>query len=261
MLFPGCRSEPVANLRPVGGDRWLRHVGAAHGVEQRSRTRVVRRLPKELHVVGVAVRSHVGVPDPVVEGLGVRGPGRLVRLGGQRRGQVHARARAGGGADEDVVAALVRDAWVVQVGRPGRAILAYGRGIRDVLGGRARRGEVEDVEVVGPSGQAMRKDDLGAVGRPGGVAVLEGQPGIERAGDGSATHAVCGGAQEELGVAETGPPGEDDPAVRTREDGAGRSGHRQHRCQYEKDNDQPRARVHRANLTRGHAARNHQPDG
>ena len=119
-------------------------MGAAHVEQLGPRARVVRRLLVEPDVVVGAVRRLGDVPDRVVESLRVGAPRRLPRLRSERGGEVEI-AAAVQRVDDDVVGALVCDARAV--GRPGRAVLADAGGIRDVLRRRARRREIEDVDV------------------------------------------------------------------------------------------------------------------
>src|SRR5439155_24476469 len=138
----------------------------------------------------------------------------------------------------DVVAALVCDPGAVR--GPGRAVVGDAGGIRDVLRGRARRGEIEDVDVVARrTTRALGERDLRAVGRPGGVAVLLRQPRGERTGGGPGTCAARDAAQEELRVAEGGPLYKDNPAVRAREHRACRGRQSQEGKEGESDREPP----------------------
>jgi hypothetical protein len=208
-------------------------MGAADVEQLRSRAGVVRRLLVEPDVVVVAIRRLADVPDRVIESLRVRAPGRLPRLGTERACQVEIAATVQW-VDDDVVAALVCDTGAV--GRPGRAVVGHAGGVRDVPGGRARRGEIEDVDVVtGHTARTLGEGNLRAIRRPGRVAVLLCQSRGERAGGEPGTCAARDAAQEELGVAERGPLDKDNSAVRTREHRAGRR--RKNQQSHERDSD------------------------
>src|SRR5262249_54439332 len=153
--------------------------------------RVVRRLLVEPDVVVGAVRGLSDVPNRVIESLRVRAPGGFPRLGSEGGRQILIRA-AGQRVHHDVAAALVCDAGAVR--RPGGAVVGDAGGIGDVLGNRARSGEIEDVDVEARrTARALGEGDLRAIGRPGGVPVLIWKPRRERTGGGPGTCAARDG--------------------------------------------------------------------